>query len=122
MDDGVNKIIPYIDVSTKDDISKWFDFVFYTATVKEGKDRQYVWITKRSEKYDHAKDRTDLLPEQMPQDYNEVVKAVKEKGFENCRILIIGSPGSGKTYSLSTLALNSNVATNQQTSEGETNG
>ena len=103
MDDGVNKIVPYIDGSTKEDISKWFDFVFYTKTIKKDKDRQYVWITKRDEKYDHAKDRTDLLEEIIPQDYDLVINAAKEKGFENCRILIIGSPGSGKTYSLASL-------------------
>ena len=103
-DMGVTKVLPYIDGSTKEDISKWFDFVFYTKTVTNNKDeREYVWITKRSETYDHAKDRTDSLPAQMPQDYQMVVKAAKEKGFKNVRILVIGSPGSGKTMSLRTL-------------------
>ena len=127
MDDGVNKIIPYIDGSTKEDISKWFDFVFYTTTIKDGKDRKYMWITKRSEKYDHAKDRTNLLPEMIDQDYGYVINAVKEKGFENCRILVIGSPGSGKTYSLASLTQpkpddKPNVATQEYQNEGETNG
>ena len=103
-DMGVTKILPYIDGSTKEDISKWFDFVFYTKTVTNNKDeREYVWITKRSETYDHAKDRTDTLPTQMPQDYSTVIKAAKDKGFKNVRILVIGSPGSGKTMSLRTL-------------------
>ena len=127
MDDGVNKIVPYIDGSTKEDISKWFDFVFYTATIKDGKDRKYVWITKRDEKYDHAKDRSDLLPEQMPQDFDEVIKATQAKGFENCRILIIGSPGSGKTYSLARLTQpkpddKPNVAKEEYINKGENNG
>ena len=103
-DMGVTKILPYIDGSTKEDISKWFDFVFYTKTVTNNKDeREYVWITKRSETYDHAKDRTDTLPAQMPQDYSTVIKAAKDRGFKNVRILVIGSPGSGKTMSLKTL-------------------
>jgi hypothetical protein len=104
MDDGTSKILPYIDGGTKEDISKWFDFVFYARTVLDpsGK-RQYIWITKRSEMFDNAKDRTDLLPVEMPQDYDKVIKAAKQKGFDNVRILVIGSPGSGKTYSLQTL-------------------
>ena len=72
-------------------------------TVYNKGDREYVWITKRSETYDHAKDRTDTLPAQMPQDYSTVIKAAKDKGFKNVRILVIGSPGSGKTMSLRTL-------------------
>jgi len=102
MDDG-NKIIPYIDGSSKDDISKWFDFVFYTKTIVSGDDRKYLWITGRSEKYDHAKDRTGLLDTEMEQNYATVIAAAKEKGFDGAKILVIGSPGSGKTYSLQTL-------------------
>ena len=103
-DTGVTKVVPYIDGSTKEDISKWFDFVFYTKTLVNAKDeRSYVWITKRSETYDHAKDRTDTLPAEIPQDYSTVIKAAKDKGFNNVRILVIGSPGSGKTMSLKTL-------------------
>jgi len=102
MDDG-NKIVPYIDGSSKEDISKWFDFVFYTKTIIDGENRKYLWITARSEKYDHAKDRTGLLPPEMSQDYRKVITAAQEKGFEGAKILVIGSPGSGKTYSLQTL-------------------
>ena len=113
MDSGQNKIIPYIDGSTKEDISKWFDFVFYTKTTSDAKgNRKYLWITKRTETFDHAKDRTDLLPAEMEQDCTEVIKAAKEKGFEGCKILIIGSPGSGKTWSLKTLKGGSNENTN----------
>ena len=104
MDDGTSKILPYIDGGTKEDISKWFDFVFYARTVLDPNgNRQYIWVTKRSEMFDNAKDRTDILPVEMPQDYSKVVEAAKHKGFDNVRILIIGSPGSGKTYSLQTL-------------------
>ena len=104
MDDGSSKILPYIDGGTKEDISKWFDFVFYARTILDpAGNRQYIWITKRSEMFDNAKDRTDLLPAEMPQDYSKVVEAAKHKGFDNVRILVIGSPGSGKTYSLQTL-------------------
>ena len=104
MDTGENRLLPYIDGSTKEDISKWFDFVFYTKTIvdAEGK-RQYIWVTNRTETYDHAKDRTQLLPAEMEQDFSQVLSAAAIKGFEGSKILIIGSPGSGKTYSLKTL-------------------
>ncbi len=103
MDDGTTKIQPYIDGSTKEDISKWFDFVFYTKTIKSGNKRRFVWVTKRDEMYDHAKDRTNLLEDMIDQDFQSVMEAAKKKGFANTRILIIGSPGSGKTMSLKTL-------------------
>ena len=104
MDDGTTKLLPYIDGGTKEDISKWFDFVFYARTILDpAGNREYIWVTKRSEMYDNAKDRTTLLPAEMPQDYQNVIEPANKKGFENIRILIIGSPGSGKTYSLQTL-------------------
>ena len=102
MDDG-NKVIPFIDGSTKEDISKWFDFVFYTKNVKNGAGTDYKWVTRRDEKYDHAKDRTNLLDDIIPQDFQLVMNAAKERGFNGCKILIVGSPGSGKTWSLKTL-------------------
>ena len=103
-DEGT-KIIPYVDGSTREDISKWFDFVFYTKTSvdKKTKERSYTWVTKRSEYYNDAKDRTDLLPEEIPQDYQLVIDAAKSKEFDGMKILIIGAPGSGKTLSLKTL-------------------
>ena len=103
LEDGRTRIKPYIDGSTKEDISKWFDFVLYTYTKKNGNSQDYMWRTKHSEIYEHAKDRTDLLPSDMKQDFQLVIGAAKEKGFSNVRILIVGSPGTGKTKSLSTL-------------------
>ena len=104
MDDGQNNILPYIDGSTKEDIAKWFDFVFYTRTISTGIGLpEYVWVTGRTEKYDHAKDRTGILDTQIPQDFQLVINAANEVGFNGCRILVIGSPGSGKTYALRTL-------------------
>ena len=104
MDDGGNKILPYIDGSTKEDIAKWFDFVFYTKTVNQlAGPSKYVWVTGRTEKYDHAKDRTASLGTEIEQDYQIPLNASRDAGFSGCKILIIGSPGSGKTYSLRTL-------------------
>ena len=103
LDDGGNKILPYIDGSTKEDIAKWFDFVFYTKTITGVGLPEYVWVTGRTEKYDHAKDRTGTLEQQIPQNFQLPLTASKEAGFNGCRILVIGSPGSGKTHALRTL-------------------
>ena len=112
MDDGQNKILPYIDGSTKEDIAKWFDFVFYTKTNVDLKDvAVYTWITGRTEKYDHAKDRTGTLEREIPQDYQLVLDAARKTGFDGCKILVIGTPGSGKTYALQTLVNTPEVKT-----------
>ena len=111
LEDGRTKIKPYIDGSTKEDISKWFDFVLYTYTKRNGSSEDYMWRTKHSSIYEHAKDRTDLLPSDMKQDFQPVIEAAIEKGFSNVRIMVVGSPGTGKTKSLATL-----------TNKGETNG
>jgi len=42
----------------------------------------------------------------MPQDYQLPIEAAKAKSFEGCKILVIGSPGSGKTFALRTLIPN----------------
>ena len=111
LEDGRTKIKPYIDGSTKEDISKWFDFVLYTYTKRNGSSEDYMWRTKHSSIYEHAKDRTDLLPSDMKQDFQPVIEAAMEKGFSNVRIMVVGSPGTGKTKSLATLI-----------NKGETNG
>ena len=105
LDDGTTKFTPYIDGSTKEDISKWFDFVFYTKTTVDSgtRKRSYLWVTSRSEQYDHAKDRTGLLDEEIPQDFQLVINAAVKRNFDGVKILVIGSPGSGKTRSLLTL-------------------
>ena len=104
-DDGGNFITPFIDGSSKEDISKWFDFVFYTKVVanKSTGVREYLWVTANSETYYHAKDRTNILDPEIPQDYSLVLDAANKAGFNGSKILIIGAPGSGKTKSLETL-------------------
>ena len=104
MDTGGNKVLPYIDGSTKEDVSKWFDFVLYAATVNHPNGTNtYVWRTNHTSLHDHAKDRTQLLDNEIPQDYQVVINAANERGYDGAKILVIGSPGTGKTYSLRTL-------------------
>ena len=102
-ENGVMRVMPYIEGSTKIDVGKWFDFVLYTKVNKKKDGREYVWVTGRDEHYCHAKDRSNLLDNEMPQDYSIIFDAVKKSGWDNANILIIGEPGSGKTMSLNTL-------------------
>ena len=116
MDTGGNKILPYIDGSTKEDISKWFDFVLYAGTVnKPNSATEYVWHTQHTSLHDHAKDRTQLLGSTIPQDYQLVLNAANERGYDGAKILIIGSPGTGKTYSLHTLKASNEKQTTTKT-------
>ena len=111
MDNGESKMLPYIDGSTKEDISKWFDFVLYTKTINyPSGENKYVWHTGHTSMYDHAKDRTQLLDREIDQNYQTVLQAANERGFEGAKILVIGSPGTGKTLALLTLN-SSNVET-----------
>ena len=107
-ENGVMRVMPYIEGSTKVDVGKWFDFVLYTKVNKKKDGREYVWVTGRDEHYCHAKDRSNLLDSEIPQDYSIIFDAVKKSGWENANILIIGEPGSGKTMSLNTLNKRSN--------------
>jgi len=101
---GMNIYIPNIEGGTKEDIAKWFDFVLYTRVFKDEEGKyQYVWVTKKDERYNHAKDRSNMLPAEMPQDYGIIKDVVKEVGWDTFKCLVIGTPGSGKTMSLRTL-------------------
>ena len=103
-ENGIMRVMPYIEGSTKVDVGKWFDFVLYTK-VHKAKDgtRKYVWVTARDEHYCHAKDRTQELSAEIPQDYSIIFDAVNKKGWDTAKVLVIGEPGSGKTLSLRTL-------------------
>ena len=121
LDDGTNKILPYIDGSSKEDVSKWFDFVLYTKTINlpDGTNK-YVWHTNHTSTYDHAKDRTQSLNTEIPQDYQILIDAAKKKGWDGIKVLIIGSPGTGKTLSLKTLIKEQPKVTAKAVANGST--
>lgn len=101
---GIIKYVPNVEGSSREDMAKFFDFVIYTKVRKDDSgDREYVWVTSRDERYDHAKDRSQLLAPEIPQDFNLILDAARRKGWNNIKVLVIGQPGSGKTLSLRTL-------------------
>lgn len=87
-------------------INEYFDLVFYTQTSKT-KDGSYVfnWQTK-PDSARRAKDRLNLLPPIIPQNFASVLKVYAEAGYTAPKILVIGESGSGKTRALSTLPPN----------------
>jgi len=103
-DSGIIELVPNIEGSSRYDISKWFDFVLYADTIKdENGVIQFIWRTQRDERYSNAKDRSQLLPPQIPQDYKLLLNAAKERGWSSIKVFVIGKPGTGKTKSLTTL-------------------
>jgi hypothetical protein len=101
---GILKYIPNIEGSTREDMGKWFDFVFYCKVKKdENGGRHFMWVTSRDDRWEHAKDRTQELPVEIPQNYQQVLLAAKQKGWANIKVLVIGPPGGGKTMALKTL-------------------
>lgn len=104
---GMITFAPAIEGSSREDIAKWFDFVFYTIVRKdESGEYTYEWVTRRDDRYRHAKDRSTLLDPIIPQDYNIVREAAQKRGWSNFKVMIIGEPGTGKTLSLKTLVTN----------------
>lgn len=101
---GIITLTPSIEGSSREDIAKWFDFVLYTTVRRdESGEYKYEWITKRDDRYRNAKDRSRLLDAIMPQDFNIIRDAAKERGWSNFKVMVIGEPGTGKTLSLKTL-------------------
>jgi hypothetical protein len=84
-------------------INEYFDLVLYTQTAK-AKDGTYVfnWLTK-PDAMRKAKDRLNLLPPIVPQDFEKVLKVYADAGYKAPKILVIGESGTGKTRALATL-------------------
>lgn len=83
---GASEVGPAIQGSIKESIEGYFEFVLYAKAYKpKGKQvTEYSWLTKANQKY-HAKDRTNLLPEVIKQDFGLVWEAkIKQlKGEHN---------------------------------------
>lgn len=94
---------PKVSGATKDNLPQYFDCVFYTKTAlaSDGK-RTFAWQTAPDNSR-FAKDRLDVLPSKIYQDYREVFTAYTTAGISNPKILVIGESGTGKTRSLATI-------------------
>lgn len=92
--------VPAVKGGAKTRVEESFDVVLFSERDQEG---NYVWITK-PQYSKRAKDRRDLLPEVIPQDYSLVIPPYKADGIEHPKILCLGRSGTGKTRSLTTIA------------------
>lgn len=86
-----------------DFINEYFDLVLYThvSKSKDGK-RVFSWLTK-PDGMRKGKDRLNLLPDSVPQDFAPIFQKYAEAGYPNPKILVIGESGTGKTKALSTI-------------------
>ena len=98
--------LPALKGSCKNEVQKWFDIILYTKVINdpESDQRKYLWLTKPEEGR-FAKDRLNILPPVIPQDYNYVFSQYDEAGIPNPNILVIGESGTGKSKALSTIHL-----------------
>ncbi len=100
--------LPALKGSTKNEIQKWMDIILFTRITQDSQsgDTQFMWQTKPMEGR-FAKDRLNVLPMLMPQDYAAIFKEYERSGISHPKILVLGDSGTGKTRSLA--SINSNA-------------
>ena len=98
--DGESIEIPALKGSAKNEVQRWFDIILYAHTYPDKKQGTvFSWQTKPTEGR-FAKDRLNVLPDVMEQDFSEIFRSYEEAGIKYPKILVIGESGSGKSYSL----------------------
>ncbi len=104
---GESLELPALKGGAKNEIQKWMDIILFTRINQDSqsKDIQFMWQTKPMEGR-FAKDRLNLLPMLMPQDYEMLFKKYEDAGINHPKILVLGDSGTGKTRSLATINAN----------------
>ena len=100
--------LPALKGGSKTEVLKWFDVVLFTRVSRDPKTDETIfqWQTKPQEGR-FAKDRLNVLPETMPQDFSIVFAKYEEAGIYNPKVLVLGDSGTGKTRALA--SINSNA-------------
>lgn len=96
---GIFYYAPQLAGATRDNLTQYFDSVYYTKTSKDGK-KLYTWQTY-ADASKFEKDRTDIAPI-INQDFTIPFQRYKAIGVPP-HIIIIGESGTGKTKSLLTI-------------------
>lgn len=101
--------LPALKGSCKNEVQKWFDVILFTKVIQDPKTKelQFCWITK-PEDGRFAKDRLNILPSIIPQNFGYVFQKYEEAGIPYPKILVIGESGTGKSRALSTINNRSN--------------
>lgn len=99
---------PALKGSSKTEILKWFDVVLFTRVSKDSQTNETIfqWQTKPQEGR-IAKDRLNILPEIMNQDFSFVFSKYEKAGIYYPNILVLGDSGTGKSRALA--SINSNA-------------
>lgn len=98
---------PALKGSSKTEVLKWFDIVLFTRVSRDPKTDEilFQWLTKPQEGR-FAKDRLNVLPEIMPQNFSIVFAKYKEVGIHHPNILVLGDSGTGKSRALASINQN----------------
>ncbi len=96
--------LPALKGGSKTEVLKWFDVVLFSRISRDPKTNETVfqWQTKPQEGR-FAKDRLNVLPEIMPQDFSVVFSKYEEAGIYHPNILVLGDSGTGKTRALASI-------------------
>lgn len=96
--------LPALKGSSKTEILRWFDVVLFTRVTKDPQTNETIfkWQTKPQEGR-IAKDRLNVLPELIPQDFSMVFSKYEKAGIMNPKILVLGDSGTGKSRALASI-------------------
>jgi len=109
---GVIRYSAGIQGRMKDEIMRHFDIVAYTYVEPDPETgvRSYKWVMEANHRFYSAKCRIPTVSAylkknngMMDQDFDKLLSLIQDAGYHNTKILILGDPGTGKTFALRTL-------------------
>ena len=107
---GVTRQVPSLSGRMSSELQRHFDIVAYTHVIRneESGESEYFWQIQADETA-AAKCRIQELVDtatkgMIPQDFVPIYNILAKAGYGNWKMLILGDSGTGKTYSLRTLA------------------
>lgn len=99
---GTFYFAPQVGGATKDNMPQYFDVVLFTKVARAESKKAYNWSTKAdSSKF--AKDRLDILPPIVEQNFAAILRAYREAGIQYPKIMVVGESGTGKSKALNTI-------------------
>lgn len=95
---------PALKGNSKNEIQRHFDLILFTRVTLNPKTKEssFYWQTKPEEGR-YAKDRLNVLPAMIPQDFGYVFDQYEKAGIKHPNVLILGDSGTGKSRALVTI-------------------